>query len=111
MLEAYAGLGAVMSDTGRSDQALKVHARALGIDPEDEENFQGWAQALLDLNLLADATQAYTSLLDTRPDQAATLMTLMKNWLVEKRADPGGLSGADVERLADWIDAQEGGVG
>jgi len=111
MLEAYAGLGAALSEFGRPDQALSVCARALKIDPEDEENFHGWAEALLDLNMLGDATQAYVSLRETRPNQAATLMTLMKSWLAEKRTDLGELEEADVERLADWIKLQEDGAG
>ena len=111
MLEAYAGLGAALSEVGRPDQALGVHARALGLEPENEENFHGWAQALLDLNMLGDATQAYTSLRETRPEQAATLLTLMKSWLAEKRTDPGELEPADVERLANWIRLQEDGAG
>jgi len=111
MLEAYAGLGAALSEAGRPDQALGVHARALGLEPEDEENFHGWAQAMLDLNMLGDATQAYTSMREARPEKAATLMTLIKSWLADKRTDPGELQPADLERLANWISDQENGAG
>jgi tetratricopeptide (TPR) repeat protein len=111
MLEAYAGLGAALSEIGRPDQALQVHARALGLEPEDEENFHGWAQALLDLNMLGDATQAYTSMREARPKKAATLLALMKSWLAEKRTDPGELEPSDLERLATWISDQEDGTG
>lgn len=111
MLEAYAGLGGALSESGRPDLALGVHARALGLDPENKENFHGWAKSLLDLNMLGDATQAYTSLREARPEQAATLLSLMKSWLAEKRTDPGELEPADVERLANWIKLQEDGAG
>ena len=111
MIEAYAGLGAALSESGRPDQALSVHARALGLEPEDEENFRGWAQAMLDLNMLGDAAQAYSSLRETSPEQAATLLTLMKSYLGEKRTDPGELEQEDLERLANWIKLQEDGTG
>ena len=111
LFKAYARLGATLSEDGRPDQALGVHARALQLEPEDEENFYGWAQALLDLNMLGDATRTYASLRETRPEQAATLMELMRSWLAEKRTNPGELDPADIERLANWLDLQEDGTG
>ncbi|MFQ5525339.1 MAG: tetratricopeptide repeat protein [Thermoanaerobaculia bacterium] len=107
MLEAYAELGTVMRALGKPDGALKVHASALKNSPDDSANFQGWADSLLALNMLGDATVAYSQMETTRPDRAAQLMEAMKRWLSQKRLDPGDLDPAHIERLEQWIQDQE----
>ena len=111
MMEAYAGLGTALRRTGMSEDALKVHGAALGKSPQNLENFEGWAKSLMALNMLGDATSAYGTLVQSSPDQAAILMQEMKNWLVEKQADPGDLNPTDVDRLAGWIEQNERGTG
>jgi len=109
LLDAYTGLGTALRELGLHGDALQVHARALEADGDREEDFRGWAGSLLALNMLGDATTAYTRLAASRPDQAAILMETMKAWLAEKQTDPGDLSPEDVRRLADWIAQQEAG--
>jgi tetratricopeptide (TPR) repeat protein len=109
LLDAYTGLGAALRELGQYGDALQVHARALEADSDREEDFRGWAGSLLALDMLGDATTAYTRLATSRPDQAAILMETMKAWLAEKQADPGDLSPEDVQRLADWIAQHEAG--
>lgn len=111
LLDAYTGLGTALRGLDRHADALRVHARALELDDGREEDFRGWAEALLGLDMLGDATTAYGQLVATRPDRAAILMDEMKAWLAEKRQDPGELRPEDVQRLADWIAAQEAGAG
>jgi tetratricopeptide (TPR) repeat protein len=111
MMEAYAGLGIALRRVGMNEDALKVHATALSKSPQDLDNFEGWAESLLALNMLGDATTAYSSLVQSQPDQAAILMQAMKDWLIEKQANPGDLSPADVDRLAGWIERNERGAG
>ncbi|MGB3563822.1 MAG: hypothetical protein WBH85_18870 [Thermoanaerobaculia bacterium] len=111
MMEAYVGLGTALRRIGMNADALKVHAAALGRVPQDLDNFEGWADSLVALNMLGDATTAYTSLAQSQPAQAAILMDAMKKWLVEKQADPGDLNPADVDRLAGWIEQNERGTG
>lgn len=107
MAEAYAGLGETLREWGKLDQSLEVYAAAVRRFPEDLETFEGWAMTLMELNLLGNATTAYTSYVEANPDRAAILMEVMKDWLQRKQVDPGDLSAADVQRLADWIEQQE----
>ena len=107
MAEAYAGLGETLRDWGQVEKSLEVHAAAVRRFPDDLENFEGWALTLMELNLLGNATSAYTTYVDANPDRAAILMEIMQDWLQRKQTDPGDLNPADVERLAAWIEQQE----
>lgn len=111
LLDAYTGLGSALRLLGKYEDALQVHARALQADAERDADFRGWAESLLALDMLGDATLTYTKLQATRPDRAAILMDEMKAWLAEKRQDPGDLEPEDIQRLADWIAQQEGSAG
>lgn len=108
LAKAYSGLAEAHRQLGEPEKALEVDAAAVRKWPEDLEVFQGWAESLLALDLLANATQAYTTYRESAPERAEILMAEMKKWLAAKRADPGDLQPADVERLADWIAMQEG---
>ena len=109
MSEAYAGLGETLRDWGRLDQSLEVYAAAVRRFPDDLENFEGWAETLMELNMLGNATSAYTSYVDSNPDRAAILLEVMEDWLKRRRADPGELRPEDVERLAGWLQQQGAG--
>ena len=109
MTEAYAGLGETLREWGELEKSLEVYAAAVRRFPDDLENFEGWAMTLMELNMLGNATSAYTSYVDTNPDRAAILMEVMEDWLKRKQADPGELSPSDLERLSGWIQQQETG--
>ena len=109
MAEAYAGLGETLREWGQLDKSLEVHAAAVRRFPDDLENFEGWAMTLMELNMLGNATSAYTNYVDSNPDRAAVLMEVMQGWLKRRQADPGDLNRADIDRLAAWIQQQEAG--
>ncbi len=106
MTEAYAGLGETLREWGELDKSLEVYAAAVRRFPDDLENFEGWAMTLMELNMLGNATSAYTSYVGTNPDRAAILMEVMEDWLKRKQADPGELNPSDLERLSGWIQQQ-----
>ena len=108
-IQAYAGLGAALRLRGRPEEALQVHAMALRKAPDDLENFTGWTEALLALDMLGNATTAYTDYVQTNPARAEIMMSAIEEWLAEKRVDPGDLDPADVERLAAWVTQQKQG--
>lgn len=105
--EAYGGLGRVLGLQGKYEEALQVYAAGLRQSPEDLNCFRGWATTLLALDLLGNATSAYTSYVEGNPERAAILMDAMRQWLAEKQRDPGTLDPADIERLAQWIEQQD----
>jgi len=109
LIEAYAGLGTALRLQNKAEEALQVHAMALRRSPEDLENFVGWAESLLALNMLGNVTGAYTDYAQSNTTRAEILMTAIENWLADRRTDPGELDPADVERLADWVALQKQG--
>lgn len=109
MIEAYVALGSAFRHLGKNQEALEIHAIALRRDPDSLDNFEGWARALLNLNMLGNATASYTKYVEEDSPRAPILMDAMKQWLVAMRADPGEFDPAHVQRMADWIAEQEHG--
>lgn len=107
LIEAYAGLGTVLRLQGKPQDALQVHAMALRKAPNDLENFTGWTDSLMALNMLGNATTAYTDYAQSNPQRAEILMTAIEKWLADKKTDPGDLDPGDVQRLADWVEQQK----
>lgn len=106
---AYAGLGAALRLQGKPEEALQVYALALRRSPDDLENFQGWSETLLELDMLGNATSAYTKYSQSSPERAKIMMAEIKKWLAEKQARPGELDPQDVQRLASWVEQQSQG--
>lgn len=110
MVGAYAGLAKGLRLSGSSGEALKVSSRGLQLAPTDDALFGEWAESILGLDMLGDATQAYGRLLETNPPWAEVLMSVMQRWLADHQADPQGLEPEDVQRLADWMAEQGEGA-
>ncbi len=108
LIDAYVGLDEALRLGGKPQQAIQVSARGLQLAPDNDQLFGGWAAAVLALDMLGDATQAYATLKQTNPARAAVLMGLMKAYHSEKTADPGSLDPAAVTQLGAWIAAQGG---
>jgi tetratricopeptide (TPR) repeat protein len=108
LIDAYDALGMAYRSMGKFQEALQIHGIALNRDPDSLDNFRGWSQALLSLDMLGDATAAYTSYSEAGSPRAPILMEEIKKWLAAKQADPGELDPAHVQRMADWV-AQQGG--
>ena len=109
MIEAYVGLGQAFRQLGKYQEALEIHAIALRRDESSMENFQGWAESLMELNLLGNATQAYAAYVEAGSPRAEILMGEMKKWLEARRADPGEMDPEHVERMAEWMAEQNQG--
>ena len=109
MIEAYVSLGEAFRHLGKYQEALEVHAIALRRDPESMENFEGWAEALMGLNMLGNATASYTKYVEEGSPRAAVLMDAMQSWLVRMEADPGDFDPEHVQRMAEWMAQQEQG--
>ncbi len=105
LLEAYGGLGRALGSLGRHQESLQVYAVALQKDPSDNDNFRGWAEELLELDLLGNATQAYGHFQSANPEQAEILLAVIRDWLDRRRQDPGELAAEDIEKMADWLAA------
>lgn len=111
MIEAYVGLGDAFRATGMHRESLQAVTQGLRVDSANDLLFAGWAESVMGLDRLGDATQAYAQLLETNPAWAEVLMGAIKAWLTEHQADPGDLDPADVEKMAGWIAEQEAAAG
>ena len=107
MIEAYVGLAEAFRATGMHAETLQATTLGLRVDSANDVLFAGWAESLMALDRLGDATQAYSQLQQTNPAWAGVLIGEIKSWLVEHQADPGELAPADVEKMAVWVAEQE----
>lgn len=106
-LDPYVPLGADLRALERHQEALQVHVAALHVNPSSDENFVGWVDSVLGLDMLGDATAVYESLVDTYPERAELLRTALQRWLEKHRADPAGIDSGHIDRLAAWIAARD----
>lgn len=109
LVEAYLGLGAAYGAQGKHQEALQVLNRGLWLAPGHDEMFTAWTATVMELNLLGDATRAYTQYIGADPERAGEVMGALKGWLAEHKANPGEISPEDVARLEAWIAQQESG--
>jgi tetratricopeptide (TPR) repeat protein len=108
MYQAWNYLGFTNRHLGNYEDALSSYAKALEINPNYPEAIEYRGEAYLGLNQVEDAKGAYMALFrDSRP-LADELMVAMHRWADARRQDAQGLSSADVEAFAKWMDERAG---
>jgi len=108
MYQAWNYLGFTNRHLGNYADALSAYAKALEINPNYPEAIEYRGEAYLGLNQVEDAKGAYMALFrDSRP-LADELMVAMHHWADARRQDAQGLSSADVEAFAKWMDERAG---
>jgi tetratricopeptide (TPR) repeat protein len=104
MYQAWNYLGFANRHLGNFQDALTAYAKALELNPNYPDAIEYRGEAYLGLNKIDDAKGAYMSLFrDSRP-LADELMTAMHRWTDARRQDAQGLSAADIEAFAKWMD-------
>jgi tetratricopeptide (TPR) repeat protein len=114
MHEAFNMLGYAQRKLGRHDQALQAYDRALALQPDYGPALEYRGEAYLDLGRLDDAKEAYMTLSRSDPARAAELLGAMERWLAARRAAPGDVEAATLDRFAAWVEerkAEAGGAG
>jgi len=108
MYQAWNYLGFANRHLGNYGDALSAYAKALEINPNYPDAVEYRGEAYLGLNQIEDAKGAYMALFrDSRP-LADELMAAMRHWADARRQDAQGLSPADVEAFAKWMDERAG---
>jgi tetratricopeptide (TPR) repeat protein len=108
MYQAWNYLGFANRHLGNYEDALSSYAKALEINPNYPEAIEYRGEAYLGLNQVEEAKGAYMALFrDSRP-LADELMVAMHRWADARRQDAQGLSTADVEAFAKWMDERAG---
>jgi tetratricopeptide (TPR) repeat protein len=104
MYQAWNYLGFANRHLGHYDDALSAYAKALELNPNYPDAIEYRGEAYLGLNKIEDAKAAYMSLFRGSRPLADELMTAMHHWADSRRQDAQGLSPADVEAFAKWMD-------
>jgi tetratricopeptide (TPR) repeat protein len=111
MYQAWNYLGFANRHLGNYEDALSAYAKALEINPAYPEAIEYRGEAYLGLNQIEGAKGAYMALFrDSRP-LADELMVAMHRWADARRQDAQGLSSADVDAFAKWMDERAGIAG
>ena len=93
---------------GEYERALAAYDKALAIDASYTEAIEYRAEACLALNRLDDVRAAYLKLFAAAPAQADVLMKSMQAWVAERRRSPAGVSSADLDAFATWVNERAG---
>jgi tetratricopeptide (TPR) repeat protein len=104
MYEAWNYLGFTNRHLGNYDDALTSYAKALELNPNYPDAIEYRGEAFLGLNRIDDAKGAYMNLFrDSRP-LADELMVAMHRWTDLRRQDAQGVSTADIDAFAKWME-------
>ncbi len=105
-IEGWAGLGTAYRALGQYQEALLAHVEGMKVDAEDQTNFVGWTQAAMDGLLFGQVTAAHGRFATENPPFATVMLDLIKQWVAERRTEPGNVNPADLDRLEAWIAEQ-----
>lgn len=104
MYQAWNYVGFAHRHLGDYDAALQAYAKALELKPDYTESIEYRGEAYLGLDQPDGAKGAYMSLFRDARGQAEQLMAAMQQWLSARRADAKGMSTADLDAFAKWLD-------
>ena len=106
--EAWNLIGYTSRRLGDYERSLAAYDKALALNPTYPEAIEYRAEAYLALNRLDDVKTAYLALFAAAPEQAAVLLASMRSWVAERRRAPAGVSAADLDAFAAWVEERAG---
>lgn len=101
--EAWNYLGYTNRKLGHYDEALAAYDKALILKPGYADALEYRGEAYLALNRIPDAQQAYLDLYAGNRALAGKLLTAMKSWVADQRANAAGSHAANLDELDKWI--------
>lgn len=104
MHEAWNYVGYTSRKLGEYADALSAYEEALRLNPSYGEAIEYRGEAYLGLNRIEDAKSAYMTLFKDSRALAGQLMAAMQQWVSDRRTDAAGVSSADLDAFAQWID-------
>jgi tetratricopeptide (TPR) repeat protein len=108
MYQAWNYIGFANRHLGSYDAALSAYAKALELNPAYPEAIEYRGEALLGLNKIDEAKEAYMSLFRDARALADELMAAMRRWTEAHRADAEGLAPEEVEAFTNWVKERAG---
>jgi tetratricopeptide (TPR) repeat protein len=103
LYEAWNYLGYTNRKLGHYDEALAAYDKALTLKPGYADALEYRGEAYLALNRIPDAQQAYLDLYAGNRALAGKLLTAMKSWVADQRANAAGSHAANLDELDKWI--------
>lgn len=107
LYQAYSELGFTLRKLGKYSESLAAYNRALELQPGFSPAIEYRAEAMLGLNQLDEVKKAYVTLFAGDRPKADALMTSMKSWLADRRANAGGLDAQKLDEFAKWVEQRE----
>ena len=101
--EAWNYVGYTNRKLGHYDEALAAYDKALTLKPGYADALEYRGEAYLALNRIPDAQQAYLDLYAGNRALAGKLLTAMKSWVADQRANAAGSHAASLDELDKWI--------
>jgi tetratricopeptide (TPR) repeat protein len=102
--DAWNYLGYTSRKLGHYNDSLAAYDEALRLKADFAEAIEYRAETYLALDRLEDAKGEYMKLFrDARP-MADQLMAAMRQWIAQRRSNPGDLGAADIEAFAQWVE-------
>lgn len=102
--EAWNLIGYTSRRLGEYERSLQAYEKALAIEPNYPEAIEYRAEAYLALRRLEDVKASWTELDVMSPSHADVLMESMRNWIAEHRKKSGGVSAAELDGFAAWVE-------
>ncbi len=102
MKEGWNMLGYTSRRLGDYEESLAAYDKALALQPDYPEAIEYRAELFLLTGRLAQAKEAYASLLKSSPSYAGTLKTSMKDFINGNKATPT-VAPADRVAFAAWV--------
>ena len=103
MKEGWNMLGYTSRRLGDYEESLKAYDKALSLAPDYPEAIEYRAELFLLTGRLAQAKEAYATLLKSSPSYAGVLKTSMKDFLKSKQMLPAAVTPAERDAFASWV--------
>lgn len=107
MHQAYSSLGYAYRQTGDYETAIAAYDEALKLAPDYAEAIEYRGEALLGLNRINDAQNAFRLLADQDSELTSDLLGAMRAWVAQRRADPAGVDAAAIDGLERWVEERQ----
>lgn len=103
MKEGWNMLGFTSRKLGDYEESLQAYEKALKLAPDYPEAIEYRAELFLLTGRLAQAREAYASLLKSSPSYAGVLKTAMQDFAKGRRSLPASVSAAERDEFASWV--------
>ncbi len=107
MFEAWNNVGYIHLRLGAYAESVDDYNHTLALKPDLLEAIEHRAEAYVAIDRLDDAKSAYMDLFNHDRPLADQLMQAMQQWLTQHRANPNGMTAADIADFDKWLQERD----